>query len=774
MTVPESSEVQDLANRLTDVVITNNEAGTTTPTQEVANAEEDELSKSSTPTSNLSQLEQLANTNVLTLRVKWSDNLVMDYKKTELLNKLHELIHSRRGFAVNPSVIENYEHLSDKGRLAVMEENQGVYIYESGTEEFAKSYEDDEDANWFYDFVIQSQFKSWQDLEVVRDNAIELLEESGSVMKWSVSVNPHALTHPGNLYIRGIPKDLTVDDLVPVFAKFGPVISMKLICDSNTGESLGYGFLSYPLGSQASLCIKELNGNMMNGSPLFINYHVERKERERIHWDHIKEDNDDERFRGVFIGNLPTNDSDGKLITPEDVISKFKGILNADKDDLDIISYYFPKRNSKSDIEYKDEDDERDNIETCESQHEESPLKGYGFIKFASHDQALKAIDKFNDMEWLENKLVVNKAVQTKPHHHHHYHGHNRRQSDRSLSSRQSSLTNIPFYTPYGAPQGGFGYFPAPSNGGYGMTIPASGEAVPSELGNDHSPVSSPSPRHSYLPTPQLPVYGGPPSLSHTPESTSAPSSRNGSIFNVQQQGGMVTPTPFLLPIPTKDQQESNLYVKHLPLSWRDDDLYHFYEKFGEIISAKIITVGGSKNEEASSQKSKKQDELPMGTSKGYGFVCFKNPLDASRAMMITDRYQVDENHTLYVSFAQKRAKSISNGDSMSPMVNSRPTSRKNSYHGYNGGQDMLGNYNPKFLNAMFQQQGGRKSFSRPRGSWPLTMGVPIAPPHAVQFVPPFVAPAQFQAMQDSPIDEGDHSGGPLDASVGKEKQFTN
>lgn len=54
--------------------------------------------------------------------------------------------------------------------------------------------------------------------------------------------------------------------------------------------------------------------------------------------------------------------------------------------------------------------------------------------------------------------------------------------------------------------------------------------------------------------------------------------------------------TSYSLPIPMSNQQESNLYVKHIPLSWTDEDLYDFYKSFGEIISVKVITVGGSKN----------------------------------------------------------------------------------------------------------------------------------------------------------------------------------
>lgn len=729
--------------------------------------------RGSSPNSSALQLEQLANTNLLTIRVKWADSQLLDYHTTQLVTQLSELSHARKGFVVNPSVIENYEYLSDKSRLAVLRENQEVYSYESGSVEFASSSELERkqsgtttakasasDVSGLYDYVLQSQFKHWADLEVVRDSAVAALRASPIVSKWSVSVNAHALTHPGNLYVRGIPKDLTIDDLVPVFSKFGPVLSLKIICDSHSGDSLGYGFLSYPLGSQASRCIKELNGNLMNGSALFINYHVERKERERIHWDHFKEDNDDDRFKGVFIGNLPTNHPDGSLVTPEHVIAKFQDQLRSKGEQpVHIVSYYLPKRNSESDIEYRDDDDKTDDIETCISKHEESPLKGYGFIKFVSHDQALTAIDLFNNFEWLGNKLVVNKAVQSKPHsHHQHHHGNHgdhrgdhrgRRHSERSLSSRQSSMTNVSFYAPFNGPQNGFGFYGNPSATRYSM----SNDLGPHDTAADGSPSSSPSPHQAFIPPTPLPhLYGAPPSLSTTPESSTAPSSRNGSLYPpMQTPAGIVQSSPFMLPIPTKDQQESNLYVKHLPMSWRDEDFFQFYENFGEIISAKIITVGGSKNDGIGEDGAAKQSEPALGSSKGYGFVCFKNPLDASRAMMITDRYQVDENHTLYVSFAQKRAKSISNADSISVANgNSRSASRK-SFHHYNSGggnnarPDLLNKYNPKFLNAMFSQQTGGRPYPRLRGSWPVPMGMPLAPPNMIPMVGAMVLPTPGQ-----------------------------
>lgn len=161
-------------------------------------------------------------------------------------------------------------------------------------------------------------------------------------------------------------------------------------------------------------------------------------------------------------------------------------------------------------------------------------------------------------------------------------------------------------------------------------------------------------------------IYGGLPSTNSN-QSTFDGSSPGGSLYSVNPYSMMSPNTPVPLPLPTKDQQESNLYVKHLPLTWKDKNFHEFYEKYGEIISAKIITVGGSKNKENKENHNDVQTvsdesdpkQISVGSSRGYGFVCFKNPLDASRAILATDGFRLTATHTLNVSFAQKRAKSI-------------------------------------------------------------------------------------------------------------------
>jgi len=66
---------------------------------------------------------------------------------------------------------------------------------------------------------------------------------------------------PGaNLFIYHLPHDLTDADLATAFAPFGNVISAKVYVDKNTGQSKGFGFVSYDLPASAETAIAAMNG----------------------------------------------------------------------------------------------------------------------------------------------------------------------------------------------------------------------------------------------------------------------------------------------------------------------------------------------------------------------------------------------------------------------------------------------------------------------------------------------------------------------------------
>ncbi|CAH0521699.1 unnamed protein product [Peronospora belbahrii] len=63
-----------------------------------------------------------------------------------------------------------------------------------------------------------------------------------------------------NLFIYHLPHDLTDADLATAFAPFGSVISAKVYMDKITGESKGFGFVSYDSADAADAAIASMNG----------------------------------------------------------------------------------------------------------------------------------------------------------------------------------------------------------------------------------------------------------------------------------------------------------------------------------------------------------------------------------------------------------------------------------------------------------------------------------------------------------------------------------
>ncbi|CAI4036711.1 SMKI16G0266 [Saccharomyces mikatae IFO 1815] len=657
------------------------------------------------------QLEQLANTNLLTIRIKWQQQEENERYNSRISDQIMDTIQQYKGVSVNNSDTEAYEFLPDVKRLQILEQSKDVYLYEHGSQEYGKSYQDNEkEDDWKYDTVLQAQFKHPNSLENACVGISELLknELNGQYIdKWSIGANKHALTYPGNIFVGGIAKSLSIGELSFLFSKYGTILSMKLIYDRTKGEPNGYGFISYPLGSQASLCIKELNGRVVNGSTLFINYHVERKERERIHWDHVKENNNDDNFRCLFIGNLPYNNPDKveTLITPKEIIEVIKKELSKKLPDFDIISYYFPKRSntrSSSSVSFNDEgsiDSNKLSNNTNGPAQDEEMLKGYGFIKLINHEQALAVIETFNGFMWHGHRLVVNKAVQHKVYNNHGNHdrqssvgNHNDMEAlefasnsmydynnytydryyfnnNNNKNGNSNDTSNIPYFdsvrsTPVAEKMDLF--YPQRESFSEGR-----GQRVPRFMGNKYDMYQYPSASYS-------------------------------------------------LPIPMSNQQESNLYVKHIPLSWTDEDLYDFYKTFGEIISVKVITVGGSKNKyRQQSNDSSSDSDLPVGSSRGYGFVSFESPLDAAKAILNTDGYQVSKEQVLSVSFAQKRGNLSSSDDEYQSQTDS--LSKRQSSQSHNDYQKIYpAKYNKKFINALMSQNHSQQQVPRENYFMPL------------------------------------------------------
>ncbi|GAA5806170.1 hypothetical protein HPULCUR_011700 [Helicostylum pulchrum] len=82
-----------------------------------------------------------------------------------------------------------------------------------------------------------------------------------------------------NLYIKNLEPHITNNDLTQIFRKFGRIISARVMTNPQTGQSKGYGFVSYGKTEEAAAALQNMNGAMLGSRPLTVAYHEPRKPR---------------------------------------------------------------------------------------------------------------------------------------------------------------------------------------------------------------------------------------------------------------------------------------------------------------------------------------------------------------------------------------------------------------------------------------------------------------------------------------------------------------
>jgi len=76
---------------------------------------------------------------------------------------------------------------------------------------------------------------------------------------------------PVKLFVGGLGLTTTAGDLRTFFSRFGELADAVVITNRSTGQSRGFGFVSYQSSAAADVAIKEMNGVELDGHPLKVN-----------------------------------------------------------------------------------------------------------------------------------------------------------------------------------------------------------------------------------------------------------------------------------------------------------------------------------------------------------------------------------------------------------------------------------------------------------------------------------------------------------------------
>ncbi|XP_045913309.1 embryonic polyadenylate-binding protein-like isoform X6 [Micropterus dolomieu] len=163
----------------------------------------------------------------------------------------------------------------------------------------------------------------------------------------------------GNIFIKNMDESIDNKALYDTFSAFGNILSCKVVCDEK--GSKGYGFVHFETHEAANRAIDTMNGMLLNDRKVFVGHFKSRKERE------VEFGTKAMKFTNVYIKNFGEDYTDEKL---KEVFSVFGRTLSV--------------RVMK---------DER------------GRSRGFGFVNYANHEDAQKAVDEMNGKD-INGKII--------------------------------------------------------------------------------------------------------------------------------------------------------------------------------------------------------------------------------------------------------------------------------------------------------------------------------------------------------------------------------
>ncbi|KKY21421.1 putative polyadenylate-binding protein [Phaeomoniella chlamydospora] len=413
------------------------------------------------------------------------------------------------------------------------------------------------------------------------------------------SAGPNAQPHSASLYVGELDPSVTEAMLFELFSSIGQVASIRVCRDAVTRRSLGYAYVNYNNTADGERALEELNYTLIKGRPC------------RIMWSQRDPALRKTGQGNVFIKNLDTA-IDNKAL--HDTFAAFGNILS------------------------------------CKvAQDEFGNSKGYGFVHYETAEAASNAIKHVNGMLLNDKKVFV---------------GHHIPKKDRQskFEEMKANFTNVYVKNIQGDV----------TDDEFRELFEKFGEITSASIARDETGKSRGFGFVNYIDHEHaqkavedlndkdfhgLNLYVGRAQKKHEREEE----------LRKQYEAARVEKA--------SKYQGVNLYVKNLADDIDDEKLKDIFSAFGTITSAKVMrderapTPDSDKEKEnkdesedkeeakgeSEEQKEEKSSEKRgFGKSKGFGFVCFSNPDEASKAVSEMNQKMVNSK-PLYVALAQRK-----------------------------------------------------------------------------------------------------------------------
>jgi polyadenylate-binding protein len=206
-------------------------------------------------------------------------------------------------------------------------------------------------------------FHSVMDAERALDTMnYQIIKDRPCRIMWSHRDPAIRRNNKSNVFIKNLANGIDSKQLNDTFSKFGNILSCKIAQDPITGQSRGFGYVHFETEESAAKAIEETNGHMIAGKPVYVGLFERRTERTTAV----------NKFTNVYVKNLPAEWDENKFKTEFSKYGKVTSVA----------------------------------IRHAGDKHTGSQ---FGFINYETHEEANKAIEEANKLEFNGQKLFCDR-----------------------------------------------------------------------------------------------------------------------------------------------------------------------------------------------------------------------------------------------------------------------------------------------------------------------------------------------------------------------------